>query len=71
MTEPNLPIINLTLCNRCSQCAMQCPEHALVMTDRGPEYADPITCTYCLDCEALCPTGAIRAPLRVTWSAQQ
>jgi NAD-dependent dihydropyrimidine dehydrogenase PreA subunit len=44
-----------------------CPENALVMTERGPEFIKPITCTYCGDCEGLCPTGAIRAPLWVTW----
>lgn len=70
MTEPALPMINLTLCNRCTLCVSNCPEEALVMTDQGPVFTDPVTCTYCLDCEGLCPTGAIRAPLKVTWLAQ-
>jgi NAD-dependent dihydropyrimidine dehydrogenase PreA subunit len=67
MTEKILPRINLTLCNHCGLCVAQCPEHALEMTEKGPLFSDPITCTYCMACESLCPTGAIRTPLVVTW----
>lgn len=67
MTEPIIPTINLTLCNRCTLCVTHCPENALTMTEQGPDFNLPITCTYCLDCEGLCPTGAIRAPLSVSW----
>lgn len=69
MTEKTKPHINLTLCNHCSLCVTHCPEDALKMTDQGPVFNIPITCTYCLDCENLCPTGAIRAPLAVVWKA--
>lgn len=69
MTEYTLPSINLTLCNRCTLCVTHCPENALTMGEHGPVFNDPITCSYCLDCEALCPTSAIRAPLTVTWQA--
>ena len=67
MTELIIPSINLTLCNRCTRCVTDCPEEALAMTERGPEFIEPINCTYCGECEGLCPTGAIRAPLWVTW----
>jgi ferredoxin len=67
MTEPIIPSINLSLCNRCNLCVTHCPENALDMTDNGPIFNYPILCTYCLDCEGLCPTGAIRAPLSVIW----
>ena len=70
MTEPIIPSINRSLCTRCTLCVTGCPENALVMTDQGPAFIEPITCTYCGECESLCPTGAIRAPLLVTWSAQ-
>ena len=70
MTKTTLPIINPTLCNRCGLCATHCPEDALRMTDQGPAFNHPLTCSYCLDCEGLCPTGAIRAPLTVTWKVQ-
>ena len=70
MIEKPIPHINLTLCNHCNLCVTHCPEDALKMTDQGPVFCNPITCTYCLDCESLCPTGAIRAPLTVTWFSQ-
>jgi NAD-dependent dihydropyrimidine dehydrogenase PreA subunit len=47
MTETILPIINPTLCNRCTLCVTHCPEDALRMTDQGPVFNDPVTCTYC------------------------
>jgi pyruvate formate lyase activating enzyme len=68
MTELTLPIINLALCTRCNECVTHCPENALAMAKEGPVFNLPITCTYCQDCEGLCPTAAIRAPLRMTWS---
>lgn len=67
MIEKRTPHINLTLCNQCSLCVIHCPENALRLTEQGPVFNDPITCTYCLDCEGLCPTGAVRAPLTVIW----
>lgn len=67
MTDLTLPKINLSLCNRCTLCVTHCPESALDMTDHGPTFTHPIVCTYCLECEGLCPTCAIRAPLSVIW----
>lgn len=70
MADPITPGINLSLCNRCTLCAVHCPEDALTMTDQGPVFNIPLTCTYCLVCEGLCPTGAIRAPLSISWGVQ-
>ena len=67
MLSINLPIINSDRCDHCGACITSCPEDALIMTDEGPTFKNPITCTYCTDCEKLCPLGAIRAPLQVTW----
>jgi formate hydrogenlyase subunit 6/NADH:ubiquinone oxidoreductase subunit I len=67
MTEQKRPQINLALCDRCGACVEGCPVDALVMTEHGPEFSSPLTCTYCTDCEGLCPVGAIRAPLNVVW----
>ena len=67
MNQNDLPEIDYARCNRCELCITSCPEDALMMSDQGPIYKIPLTCTYCLACENACPTAAIRAPLRVTW----
>ena len=67
LTLTKLPIIDLDRCDRCGACVAGCPENALVMTENGLVFAQPLTCTYCTDCEGLCPLGAIRAPLTITW----
>lgn len=67
MSGDKLPQINLSLCDRCGKCVSECPEKALVMEAQGPTFRQPPTCTYCTDCEQLCPTGAIRAPLTFRW----
>ena len=64
------PDINLDRCTRCNKCVVGCPEDALIMTTGGPAFVQPIVCTYCTDCEDLCPVGAIRAPLKVVWGSQ-
>ena len=61
------PTINYNLCTMCGLCVSGCPEDALCMTSKGPVLCQPSTCTYCTDCENLCPTGAIRTPLTVRW----
>ncbi len=68
MPGQELPQINSALCDRCGKCVSECPEKALVMEAQGPAFRQPITCTYCTDCESLCPTGAIRAPLTFRWA---
>jgi formate hydrogenlyase subunit 6/NADH:ubiquinone oxidoreductase subunit I len=68
MYSHNLPQINLNLCNGCGACVSGCPEEALVMKSSGPAFKQPVKCTYCTDCEQLCPTGAIRTPLIFRWA---
>jgi NAD-dependent dihydropyrimidine dehydrogenase PreA subunit len=37
------------------------------MTDEGPRIARPGDCTYCTDCEAVCPEGAIQCGYEIVW----
>lgn len=70
MTQKALPIINFDRCDRCGACVTGCPEQALTMTKAGPVFIQPVNCTYCTACEVFCPTGAIRAPIKVRWALE-
>ena len=68
MHENSLPIINKDQCTLCGVCVTFCPEKVLTMKAQGPKFQNPAGCTYCTDCEDICVTGAIRAPLTVRWA---
>lgn len=68
MDQQTLPQINLDLCTGCGACVAGCPEKALVMKTDHPSFRQPNHCSYCTDCERLCPASAIRAPLRFHWA---
>ncbi|MCB2209581.1 4Fe-4S binding protein [bacterium] len=66
--QHNFPKFNLDLCTGCGACVAGCPENALEMKTNYPRYKQSGHCSYCTDCERLCPTGAIRAPFRFRWA---
>ncbi|MGD2164693.1 MAG: 4Fe-4S binding protein [Anaerolineae bacterium] len=67
MTDWTLPRISLNRCDRCGLCVGHCPSGAVEMTADGPVIARPSDCTYCTECEAVCPQGAIRCPYEIVW----
>jgi NAD-dependent dihydropyrimidine dehydrogenase PreA subunit len=67
MKKEAQPVINYNLCTKCGVCITGCPEYALFMTSKGPVLKEPALCTYCTECENICPTGAIRTPLTISW----
>jgi ferredoxin len=69
MEPVTLPEINLNLCDGCGKCAAGCPQRALTMQGGQPVFSDPAACTYCIACEELCPTGAIRCEFEIIWEA--
>jgi formate hydrogenlyase subunit 6/NADH:ubiquinone oxidoreductase subunit I len=69
MSDKIIPIINYERCDRCGFCVSTCPEDALQMTEDGPIFNQPITCTFCTACEEVCPHRAIRTPLIIAWGA--
>jgi ferredoxin len=70
MEDWTLPQINLGLCDRCGVCVARCPSDAVEMSLDGPRIAQPEDCTYCTECEALCPRGAIMCPYEIVWEPQ-
>jgi ferredoxin len=68
MDRKNLLQINLDLCTGCGACVIGCPENALLMKSNGPALRQPLRCSYCTDCEDLCPVGAVRAPFSFRWA---
>ncbi|MBP7031702.1 MAG: 4Fe-4S binding protein [Chloroflexi bacterium] len=68
-----LPILDLSLCSSCGQCASACPEHALEMNadSQHPTFVEPLLCTYCTECEIVCPENAIHCPVTITWIIEE
>ena len=65
-----LPQISLDRCDRCGLCVEQCPTGAVEMAPAGPFIARPADCTYCTQCETLCPQGAILCPYEIVWETE-
>ncbi|MEA3376249.1 MAG: 4Fe-4S binding protein [Chloroflexota bacterium] len=62
-----LPEIDLERCDQCGLCVEHCPTDAVEMGPDGPSIVRPRDCTYCTDCEAMCPEGAIACPFEIVW----
>ena len=62
-----LPEINMELCTGCGTCVERCPTQAVEMAEGWPCIVRPQDCTYCTECEAICPQGAIQCPYEIAW----
>ncbi len=71
MSTQSLPQFNQALCTRCGNCIEGCPTHATDMREDGPVIARPEDCTYCAECEALCPDGAITVTYQIVWATSR
>ena len=60
-----MPIIDLDLCDGCGICISVCYCKALVLVEGVIEVVETEECGYCTECEAVCPTGAIRCPYEI------
>jgi NAD-dependent dihydropyrimidine dehydrogenase PreA subunit len=69
-TDWALPQIDLNRCDRCGICVEQCPANAVELGAVGPFIARPEDCTYCTECEAFCPRGAITCPYEIVWGPE-
>lgn len=55
------PVLDLTLCKRCSLCATYCPENAITLDPQGYPKVDYDHCKGCLICVEQCPAHALNA----------
>ena len=60
-----MPIIDQTKCNGCGLCISVCYCQALVLVNNVITVIETEECGWCTQCEAVCPTGAIRCPFEV------
>jgi NAD-dependent dihydropyrimidine dehydrogenase PreA subunit len=37
------------------------------LTETGPVFSAPQACTYCTQCEALCPAAAVTCEFEIIW----
>ncbi|MFH1652100.1 MAG: 4Fe-4S binding protein [Chloroflexota bacterium] len=58
--EKAVPEIDTAQCDGCGTCVELCPGGAAELRDGKAVVVRPEDCTYCTECEVLCPTRAIR-----------
>ena len=60
-----MPVINPEKCNGCGLCISVCTCKALVMVEKVVTVIETEGCGWCLECEVVCPTGAIACPFEI------
>jgi NAD-dependent dihydropyrimidine dehydrogenase PreA subunit len=54
-----LPLLDETRCNRCTDCVAVCPTDCLTMQGAVPYLARPADCVSCGLCVLVCPSAAL------------
>ena len=60
-----MPVIVPGKCNGCGLCVSVCNCKALVLIDNLIQIIETEDCGWCLQCEVVCPTGAIACPFEI------
>jgi len=60
-----MPLIDGDRCNGCGLCVSVCGAKALILVDNLVAIIETEECGWCLECEAVCPTGAIACPFEI------
>ena len=61
-----MPIIYSERCNGCGICVTVCLSQVLVLNGNVVSFiAETPECSYCTQCEVVCPTGAILCPYEI------
>ena len=60
-----MPLIDREKCNGCGLCISVCSNNGLVLVDNIVAIVGTVECVWCLECEVVCPTGAIACPFEI------
>lgn len=60
-----MPVLDRDKCNGCGLCLSVCKCHALVLVSNMVMVVETEDCGWCLECETVCPTGAIACPFEI------
>jgi MinD superfamily P-loop ATPase len=60
-----MPITDPAKCNGCGLCTGVCSCNALILVNNIVTVIETEECGWCLECEAVCPTGAISCPFEI------
>ncbi len=62
-----MPAVNQVKCNGCGLCVDVCACKAIVPYGNVVTIVETEKCGWCLQCEAICPTGAIASPYEIVF----
>jgi len=60
-----MPTVDGKKCNGCGLCVSVCHCHVFVLVENVISVIETEECTWCTQCEAVCPTGAISCPYEI------
>ncbi len=60
-----MPVIDPKKCDGCGLCISVCSCKALVLIGNVITIIETEECRWCLQCEVVCPTGAIGCPFEI------
>ena len=60
-----MPLIDQGKCNGCGICINVCHCNAIVLVDNVVVIIETEGCHWCMQCEDVCPTGAIAGPMEI------
>ena len=65
MVLVEMPVLDQEKCNGCGLCISVCSCNAIVLIDNVITIIETLDCSWCAQCELVCPTGAISCPFEI------